>query len=211
MCTLIQHTWIAWLLMPLWPIACQQGFFWGSILPDVDIYVGFVMILLGYEKQAIAFHRSLTHSVLGIAVTSLLLGHVATGPFVLGFLLGHILHVLLDLVFWFWFVDLFWPLHYWFSWAAPINLWSHLHQTFIEKTGLWLELTDCVLFFVFFHFVQPSTVRDLVLLFQFAWGFIVMLLWPMMEKRYFFAMTHCCYMFIQLPAVVWVTNHHLFT
>ena len=95
------------------------GLVFGSVLPDLDLLGSVLIFILTSDTElTIAFHRSVTHSLVVIA-TILFISYFAKFryrsvqtiyfPFILGLVGGMFLHVALDL-FYFDGVTLFWPL-----------------------------------------------------------------------------------------------------
>lgn len=90
----------------------------GSVIPDLDILGSVLIFLLTANTElTIAFHRSVTHSLVLITLI-LVVGYLANlkfvsantiyFPFTKGLAIGMVLHVILDL-FYFDGVTLFWP------------------------------------------------------------------------------------------------------
>ena len=114
------------------------GIVWGPILPDVDLLVSIVIIAAGGNmQQALAPHRTLTHSlftILAIALIGLLLWRIGVsksiGGGLFGIAVGMFLHVLLDLPYEVG-VSFLWPLatqRFGLFWALP-GIWAYLDQT----------------------------------------------------------------------------------
>jgi len=114
------------------------GIVWGPILPDVDLLVSIVIIAArGNMQQALAPHRTLTHSlftILAIALIGLLLWRIGVsksiGGGLFGIAVGMFLHVLLDLPYEVG-VSFLWPLttqRFGLFWTLP-GIWAYLDQT----------------------------------------------------------------------------------
>ncbi|MHA2305178.1 MAG: metal-dependent hydrolase, partial [Candidatus Hodarchaeales archaeon] len=98
----------------------RLGVVWGSVMPDLDL-IGSVLIFIftgGNIEVPIAFHRSITHSLILIALIFIIafIGRYMAldkqkiyFPFILGLSSGMFFHVILDM-FYFSGVTLFWPL-----------------------------------------------------------------------------------------------------
>lgn len=91
----------------------------GSVIPDLDLLGSILIFILTADtKLTIAFHRSVTHSlvvILSILLISYLANlrfesvHLIYFPFILGFVAGMFIHITVDM-FYFDGVTLFWPL-----------------------------------------------------------------------------------------------------
>lgn len=95
----------------------------GNLFPDLDNIA--VAIATVTKASTIGLHRTFTHSIFTILaivflfyLISLATKNVRWGNFGVGFGIGILLHVLLDLLLWFNGVELFWPIRY------EINFWS---------------------------------------------------------------------------------------
>ena len=81
------------------------GIVWGPLLPDVDLLISIVIIAAGGNmQQAVAPHRTLTHSlftILALALVGLLLWRTrwseSVGGGLFGIAVGMLIHILLDL------------------------------------------------------------------------------------------------------------------
>ena len=208
--TFAQHWWVGWFLSGCFENpTVAKGVYWGSVLPDVDVYLAFLFILLGREPEAMKIHRGPTHSLLCFALLAVCALTGIAPLFLMGFLFGMGVHVVLDFFFWLWFVDLFWPLRYWVSWAKPINLWDHVSRKTIETWGYYLELVDHMLVAAFLTYQKerhpdtivcqygPTTMLALIP--------ALMIAHRHMSVRYFFALTHGIFMVLQMPLFVWVS------
>ncbi|MCL4530635.1 MAG: metal-dependent hydrolase [Chloroflexi bacterium] len=97
----------------------------GSLFPDLDyIAVAFAVMM---QQSAAGLQYTFTHSIFTILVVVLLFHLISLATknnkwsnLGLGFGIGILLHILLDLVIWFKGVELFWPFHY------ELNFWSWL-------------------------------------------------------------------------------------
>ncbi|WP_455285753.1 metal-dependent hydrolase [[Eubacterium] cellulosolvens] len=116
----------------------RLGVVWGSILPDVDLLISIVIIAAGGNmQQALAPHRTLTHSlftILALAVIGLALWKTDVnrnvGGGVFGIAAGMLIHVLFDLRYEVG-VSVLWPLtaeRFGLFWALP-GIWAYLDQT----------------------------------------------------------------------------------
>lgn len=114
------------------------GMVWGTILPDIDLLISIVIIAAGGNmEQALAPHRTLTHSfftILTIAVIGLILWRTGWSPSVgggvFGIAIGMLIHVVLDLPYEVG-VSLLWPLtmaRFGLFWSLP-GIWAYLDQT----------------------------------------------------------------------------------
>jgi len=114
------------------------GIVWGSILPDIDLLISIVIIAAGGNmQQALAPHRTLTHSfftILALALIGLLLWKMAisksVGGGLFGIAIGMFAHVLLDLPYEVG-VSFLWPLtsqRFGLFWSLP-GVWAYLDQT----------------------------------------------------------------------------------
>ncbi len=91
----------------------------GSVMPDLDLLGSILVFLLTTDKGlTIAFHRSVTHSIVVIVLILIISflasqwsesAHAIYFPFILGLIIGMLIHVALDM-FYFDGVTLFWPL-----------------------------------------------------------------------------------------------------
>jgi len=109
------------------------GIVLGNMFPDLDNLAVAHATLTGADPHGL--HRTFTHSIFTIIAVVLLFYLIAalTGNqkwknFGLGFGMGILMHILLDLVFWFSGVELLWPirveLNFW-SWFA-VAPWLHI-------------------------------------------------------------------------------------
>lgn len=114
------------------------GMVWGTILPDIDLLVSIVIIATGGNmQQAVAPHRTLTHSlltILTIAMIGLILWRTqwrpSVGGGVFGIAIGILLHIVLDLPYEVG-VSLLWPfttVRFGLFWSLP-GVWGYLDQT----------------------------------------------------------------------------------
>jgi membrane-bound metal-dependent hydrolase YbcI (DUF457 family) len=114
------------------------GIVWGSILPDIDLLISIIIIAAGGNmQQALAPHRTLTHSfftMLALALIGLLLWKTAisksVGGGLFGIAIGMFGHVLLDLPYEVG-VSFLWPLtsqRFGLFWSLP-GIWAYLDQT----------------------------------------------------------------------------------
>lgn len=99
------------------------GIVLGSIFPDMDNIA--VAVATVAKLPTHGLHRTFTHSIFTILLVMGLFYLVATftkkprwSTFGVGFGIGILMHVLLDLVVWFNGVEVLWPLHSW------VNLWE---------------------------------------------------------------------------------------
>lgn len=116
----------------------RLGIVWGSILPDVDLLISIVIVAAGGNmQQAVAPHRTLTHSlftILAVAVVGLVVWRTkwsaSVGGLLFGTALGMLIHVLFDLPYEVG-VSFFWPLtveRFGLFWALP-GIWAYIDQT----------------------------------------------------------------------------------
>jgi membrane-bound metal-dependent hydrolase YbcI (DUF457 family) len=110
----------------------------GAMLPDVDMYPTAVAFLANRMDLIYVIHRSLTHSLPLILLLLLIGAVVRAGPsrFVYwGLAIGMATHVVLDTLFWFTQIDLFWP----FSHVPSSN-------PLLPIVNLWQDMRPGVLF-----------------------------------------------------------------
>ena len=114
------------------------GIVWGSLIPDVDLLISIIIIAAGGNmQQALAPHRTLTHSfftILALALIGLLLWKTAVsksvGGGLFGIAIGMFAHVLFDLPYEVG-VSFLWPLisqRFGLFWSLP-GIWAYLDQT----------------------------------------------------------------------------------
>jgi len=114
------------------------GIVWGSIIPDIDLLISIVIIAGGGNmQQALAPHRTLTHSfftILALALIGLLLWKTAVsksvGGGLFGIAIGMFAHVMFDLPYEVG-VSFLWPLisqRFGLFWSLP-GIWAYLDQT----------------------------------------------------------------------------------
>jgi membrane-bound metal-dependent hydrolase YbcI (DUF457 family) len=114
------------------------GIVWGSLIPDVDLLISIIIIATGGNmQQALAPHRTLTHSfftILALALIGLLLWKTAisksVGGGLFGIAIGMFAHVLFDLPYEVG-VSFLWPLtsqRFGLFWSLP-GIWAYLDQT----------------------------------------------------------------------------------
>jgi len=114
------------------------GIVWGPILPDIDLLISIVIIAAGGNMQeAVAPHRTLTHSlftILALALIGLLLWRThwseSVGGGLFGIAVGMLIHILLDLPYEVG-ISLLWPLsmeRFGLIWSLP-GIWAYLDQT----------------------------------------------------------------------------------
>jgi membrane-bound metal-dependent hydrolase YbcI (DUF457 family) len=114
------------------------GIVWGSLMPDVDLLISIVIIAAGGNmQQALAPHRTLTHSfftILAIALFGLMLWRTgwsrSVGGGLFGIAVGMFVHVLFDLPYEVG-VSFLWPLvsqRFGLFWSLP-GIWAYLDQT----------------------------------------------------------------------------------
>jgi membrane-bound metal-dependent hydrolase YbcI (DUF457 family) len=99
------------------------GLLLGNVFPDMDNVAVAVATLLKQPTEGL--HRTFTHSIFTIfliVMTFWVIGQIKKQPrwtnFGLGFGVGILMHILLDLVIWFNGVAIIWPIPSW------INLWE---------------------------------------------------------------------------------------
>ena len=114
------------------------GIVWGSLIPDVDLLISIIIIAAGGNmEQALAPHRTLTHSfftIMALALIGLLLWKTAVsksvGGGLFGIAIGMFSHVLFDLPYEVG-VSFLWPLisqRFGLFWSLP-GIWAYLDQT----------------------------------------------------------------------------------
>lgn len=104
------------------------GLVLGNMFPDLDnLVVAFATVALGQSagEAGELYHRTFTHSIFTIVVMVILFYLVAAFTrnekwrnFGIGFGVGILMHMLVDLVLWFNGVPLFWPF------GGELNFWS---------------------------------------------------------------------------------------
>ena len=128
------------------------GIVWGSLIPDVDLLISIIIIAAGGNmQQALAPHRTLTHSfftILALALMGLLLWKTAVsksvGGGLFGIAIGMFVHVLFDLPYEVG-VSFLWPLifqRFGLFWSLP-GIWAYLDQT--------VDFLFAAIFFYAFH------------------------------------------------------------
>ena len=120
------HKWMPkseWLLL---------GLVLGNMFPDLDQFI-VAFATLAKIPDPTSFHRTFTHSIFTVISVIILFYVIASVTknanwknFGVGFGIGILMHILLDLVFWFNGVELFWPIRY------ELNFWSW----FVMPVGL---------------------------------------------------------------------------
>jgi membrane-bound metal-dependent hydrolase YbcI (DUF457 family) len=100
----------------------------GNMFPDLDnLVTAYATLALGQpsDQAAEIYHRTFTHSVFTIVAMVILFSVIAAVTknekwknFGVGFGVGILLHILVDLVLWFNGVQLFWPL------GGELNFWA---------------------------------------------------------------------------------------
>jgi membrane-bound metal-dependent hydrolase YbcI (DUF457 family) len=95
----------------------------GNMFPDLDNLAVAYATLTGADTHGL--HRTFTHSIftilavlIGFYLVARLTGNVRWNDFGIGFGIGILMHILLDLVLWFNGVELLWPLRY------ELDFWS---------------------------------------------------------------------------------------
>lgn len=106
----------------------------GNMFPDLDIFA-VAYATLAKLPDPDSYHRTFTHSIFTILVMMTLFYLIAAitkderwKNFGLGFGMGILMHILLDLVLWFNGVELLWPIRY------ELNFWSWF------VTPAWLQI-----------------------------------------------------------------------
>jgi membrane-bound metal-dependent hydrolase YbcI (DUF457 family) len=128
------------------------GIVWGSIIPDIDLLISIVIVAAGGSmQQALAPHRTLTHSfftILALALIGLLLWRTgwsrSVGGALFGIAVGMFVHVLFDLPYEVG-VSFLWPLtsqRFGLFWWLP-GIWAYLDQT--------LDFLFAAIFFYVLH------------------------------------------------------------
>lgn len=168
----------------------------GSVIPDLDLLGSVLIFLLTAEKEmAIAFHRSVTHSLVIIAII-LITGYLTNFyfksasiiyyPFIVGLTAGMFIHVALDMVY-FDGVTLLWPfqplgertiiLSFTYEDLSPI--YNSLLAKIIGTLDGHFEL---VYFLVFAHFASKHKVDQTIELKLGSKNFIIYS-WPQKLKQ----------------------------
>jgi membrane-bound metal-dependent hydrolase YbcI (DUF457 family) len=126
------------------------GILLGSLFPDLDNYGVAIATVAKLQVTGHGLHRTFTHSlaaVLAAVIIFLIVAQVTKQPrwttLGLGFGIGILLHIALDLLIWFNGVELLWPLGGW------VNLWTGVTPpTWFSKLMDPLEFLFLALFFV---------------------------------------------------------------
>lgn len=132
------------------------GMVLGNMFPDLDIFVVAAATLAKLPNPD-HYHRTFTHSLLTVLVLYLVFYFWAAitrngkwKNFGVGFAVGMVMHIALDLVFWFNGVELLWPIRY------ELNFWSW----FVMPTWLKIILDSGeFLAFGFYFLVLVSLAR----------------------------------------------------
>ena len=132
------------------------GLVLGNLFPDADNLAVAVATVMKLPTDGL--HRTFTHSlftVLFLFGVFYLVGKLTKQSrwinFGMGFSLGVLLHILLDLVVWFNGVELLWPLPGW------VNFWEGVSpKIWFEKLMLPLEFLFFALFFFFLERLQAK-------------------------------------------------------
>ncbi len=111
------------------------GVLLGNLFPDLDnLVVAYATLAKLPEPES--YHRTFTHSIFTILALMLLFYLIGTitrnwkwNNFGLGFGMGILMHIGVDLILWFNGVELFWPLN-----AYELNFWSWF------VTPVWLKI-----------------------------------------------------------------------
>lgn len=127
----------------------MTGIVLGNLFPDLDNFAVAIATLTGSASEGL--HRSFTHSlfaVIAVWVLFIIIG-AATGQtkwrnFGIGFGIGMIMHILLDIFIWFGHVQILWPLAY------DVNIWAN-----VTPPDWWMKLMMPAefLFFALFFWV----------------------------------------------------------
>jgi len=126
------------------------GIVLGSIFPDLDNYAVAIATLARLNKDGL--HRTFTHSIFTILVSVALFYLIARlrqqprwSNLGLGFGIGLVLHIALDLLIWFNGVELLWPFGGWINFWQGITppdwfakLLDPLEMLFLAMYFLWL-------------------------------------------------------------------------
>jgi membrane-bound metal-dependent hydrolase YbcI (DUF457 family) len=142
------------------------GIVWGSIIPDVDLLISILIIAAGGSmQQALAPHRTLTHSfftILPLALIGLALWRMgwsqSVGGGLFGVAVGMFVHVLFDLPYEVG-VSFLWPLtsqRFGLLWSFP-GIWAYLDQTLDF-------LFAAVLFYTLHRLARKYQVRETLLI-----------------------------------------------
>lgn len=130
------------------------GIVLGSIFPDMDNIA--VAIATVAKLPTHGLHRTFTHSVFTIVLSLAVFYLVATltkqtrwNTFGIGFGVGILMHVLLDLVVWFNGVEILWPISSW------VNLWEGFQVP--EWLGKFLMPAEFLCFGLFFLVLASSS------------------------------------------------------
>lgn len=119
------------------------GIVLGNLFPDLDNFAVAVATITGGTTDGL--HRTFTHSfftVLGLWLLFLIVGTISKQDkwryFGIGFAIGIIMHIFLDIFVWFGHVQIFWPLAY------DLNIWAQ-----ITPPTWWMQLMMPAEFFCF--------------------------------------------------------------
>jgi len=120
----------------------------GNMFPDLDALVVAYATLAKLPDPA-HFHRTFTHSVFTILAVMILFNIIAVltknekwKNFGLGFGIGILMHILLDLVLWFNGVELFWPL------GGELNFWAWFQKP--VWVSILLDTAEFLMFGLYF-------------------------------------------------------------
>lgn len=127
------------------------GLVLGNIFPDMDNIA--VAIATVAKKSTEGLHRTFTHSlftILALVLIFWLVGQISKQPrwvnFGLGFGLGILMHILLDLLIWFNGVAILWPLPVW------VNFWQGVTPPdWFDRFMNPAEMLTMVAFFALLH------------------------------------------------------------
>lgn len=130
------------------------GFVLGNLLPDTDFFLLGPWFLVN-ARQALTLHRTWSHSILVIALVTLLLWawrrrEPGGAGLALGAGLGMLLHSLVDMLVWFSAVDFLWPLGY-LGVSGVVYLWSGIHVPALVRN--FMGAADYLAFALFFLYL----------------------------------------------------------
>lgn len=135
------------------------GFVTGNVLPDVDLAALGITYLFD-SKLAMRMHRTATHSLITIAIVTLLgllLSTTKGGKsYFRGLGTGMLVHSFVDIFLWLSSIDILWPLGS-FGFRSEINLWAN-----VKIPPLWnnfLGATDFLMVALFFGYLTKMARR----------------------------------------------------
>ena len=133
------------------------GVLLGNMFPDLDNLAVAYATLAGADMHSL--HRTFTHSIFTIIAVIILFTLIAAlmrnqkwNNFGIGFGIGILMHILLDLILWFSGVELFWPIRY------ELNFWPGF--TTPDWLGIILETGEFLAFGLYFVLLSSLARRQ---------------------------------------------------